>query len=296
MPETPFSELLTEYLERHAEQRAHLEGSRAKLERARTHLKTLQAEMRRFREKAAYNVYGDRHAASGTYFLFVRPPRKVPPKLSAIAGDILSNIRPALDYLVFALAKLDSGEVPHGTQFPITSNPKLFEREIRRGRLAGLSEEHVTAIEKSQPYDRSDNPRNDLIWLAWLRDLSNPDKHRELNVLVSGVKGDFEVLEKPRTRRVKRAGRATSKSQIPLSEVLQSIKARQEPEQKAQKPRITFTVPKEHPLYGSDVYVQLGLRFDVAFENRLPVVETLKVLHSQTAELIKAFDPEFERE
>jgi hypothetical protein len=261
-----------------------LAGPRAKLYRAGEHLKTLKQEMRVFRERRSYSIGSYTHPDSGNYFLYAAP-RPVPAKVSAIVGDVLCNLRPALDHLVFALALLDSGKAQEGTQFPICDTPEFFERKRPRW-LKGLSTEHITAIEALQPYEGRDGS----VWLAILRDLSNPDKHQELSVLISEIGGDFEVLKKPR-RVVKLKDSARPETNI-RARLVEKVAESRKPQAKNE---ITFSIPSDHKLAGADVYVQVGLRFDVAFENGLPVIELLELLHSETAALLKAFEPEFER-
>jgi hypothetical protein len=264
-----------------------LAGSKAKLDRAGEHLKTLKSESRVFREKRSHAIGTYTHPDTGNYFLYVSP-KKVPPRLNTIAGDVLSNLRPALDYMVFALAKLDAGETKDGTQFPICDTPERFNRK-KAGWLKGLSAEHVTAIEKLQPYDT----RKGMVWLRWLRDLSNPDKHQDLNVIATDIGGGFEVLQKPRRVFKPKKGETRKLDLTPqnLGRLAQVLDQRSETQ--AEK-HITFSIPKGHKLEGSDVYVQLGLRFDITFDSGLPVVEALEVLHSQTREIVQSFDPEFE--
>jgi len=87
-----------------------------------------------------------------------------------LIGEICYHFRSALDYLVFELAKLDSGVEQKGTQFPIEDDPNRFRGNAPR-MLAGINPVHVAAIERLQPYNRCD-------WIERLRDCSNPDKHR----------------------------------------------------------------------------------------------------------------------
>lgn len=108
---------------------------------------------------------------------------EIPAMLPVIAGDIVHNLRAALDYLVYELSLLDSkGQVKDGTQFPIEdvkSNPKNPARCFdgrRTSYLKGLSDAHAAAIELLQPY-------NGVEWTETLRDISNLDKHRTLPVL-----------------------------------------------------------------------------------------------------------------
>lgn len=261
-----------------------LTGARAKLSRAAEHLKSLKKEARTFRERRSYSIGSYTHPDTGNYFLYVTP-KPVPPLLSTIAGDVLCNLRPALDYLIFALARLDSGESPEGTQFPICDTSAFFGRK-KGAWLKGLSPEHVAAIEKLQPY----KGRNGKIWLAWLRDLSNPDKHRELSIMISDVGGDFEILKKP--QRVVRRKDATPPSKDSIRRLAQQLAEGPKPETKQE---ITVSIPEGHKLAGADVNVHVGLRFDVAFENGLPVIDALEVFHRLTTELIQGFEPEFKR-
>lgn len=110
----------------------------------------------------------------------VIPPRLVPedppPRFfGVLIGETVQNLRTALDYLVFALAWLNSGPDPERkTQFPIENSPKGFKGR-RNTFLKGVSDAHVAAIERLQPY-------NGVDWLANLRTLSNLDKHNVLAV------------------------------------------------------------------------------------------------------------------
>jgi hypothetical protein len=91
-------------------------------------------------------------------------------RLPILVGEIAYNLRSALDYLVFELARLDTGIEQSGTQFPLEDTPEGFQRNLKRGRLIGLNAAHIAAIE------------------GMLRDLSNPDKHRHL-IKASGEVG-----------------------------------------------------------------------------------------------------------
>jgi len=72
-------------------------------------------------------------------------------RFGTLVGEITYNLRCALDYLIYALAVLDSGSDEKGTQFPILDAAKDF---AGRGKtmLKGLNAAHVAAIERLQPY------------------------------------------------------------------------------------------------------------------------------------------------
>jgi hypothetical protein len=126
-----------------------------------------------------------------------------PPEMAAIqAGETVQNLRSAMDYLVFELAKLDTGGVEQeGTQFPIDDSPSSFEQHstplTKKGKpnrlnmLPGLSSSHIDAIEELQPYKGT-------YWIRRLRDLSNLDKHRSLFHNVSAGNLRFRGYKGPR--------------------------------------------------------------------------------------------------
>ncbi len=97
----------------------------------------------------------------------------VPLLIPVLVGETIYNMRAALDYLVYELARLDSGKIQNGTQFPIEGNKERFWEERRETYLKGVCDEHVAHIERLQPYEGCE-------WTKMLRDLSNPDKHRAL--------------------------------------------------------------------------------------------------------------------
>lgn len=108
------------------------------------------------------------HAYERTPFVFPRPPSII----SILLGEICYNLRCALDYLIFELARFDSGVVQNNTKFPIDDTPQKFASNIT-SKLKGVSRPHIEAIETLQPY-------KGRAWIAVLRDISNPDKHRVL--------------------------------------------------------------------------------------------------------------------
>jgi hypothetical protein len=110
------------------------------------------------------------------------------PEISAIAGDFFSNIRSALDYVVWGLVLNNPPNQPGpSNQFPITNSPVEFSDQIERKRLRGVPDEAVKVIEMLQPYQDRHNP------LEILNKLVNIDKHRTLNV-VSVVADNTDVV------------------------------------------------------------------------------------------------------
>lgn len=93
-------------------------------------------------------------------------------RIPILIGEIAYNLKSALDYLVYKLARLDAGAEQKGTQFPIVSCQKDWPANAGR-LLKGVNNSHRTQIERLQPY-------NGVDWTGILRDINNPDKHRYL--------------------------------------------------------------------------------------------------------------------
>lgn len=186
-----------------------LDDAWAKVDRAGEHIEALKAEVRRFSNGRPYSVTGNADVDSGEYVLRIKP-EEPPKRVSVLIGDVLGNLRPSLDYLVGALAVLNGGRVKQSHQFPICDTPALFKTELEKSRLAGIATDHVALIERLQPYKR----RKAKLWMRLLRDLSNPDKHRHLNVLLTHIEGDFDLPSPPRTA-LSQASRGGTPSVVP---------------------------------------------------------------------------------
>lgn len=122
--------------------------------------------------------------SDGTMFFDHVP--QIPPDLPLAISDAIHNLRAAMDYLVYQLAKLDSGQFQTGTQFPIEDakiatapGGNIVGFDISKKKmLKGLSPDHIDRLEQLQPYKGVD-------WTKHLRDISNPDKHRDLTPITS---------------------------------------------------------------------------------------------------------------
>ena len=110
-------------------------------------------------------------------------------KASMVIGEILYNLRAALDYIVYATACANN-KAKHvgGTQFPIETDPDVFEGRVT-GKNPKTGESVKQYLRKVPPSAleriRQLQPFSGCAWTPLLRDLSNPDKHRGLNALSS---------------------------------------------------------------------------------------------------------------
>ncbi len=102
------------------------------------------------------------------------PPTR---RMSLLVGEIVYNLRCALDYLVFELALLDSGERNNKSQFPTDEKSDVFWKNHRKTWLRGVNQDHVNMIEQYQPF-------KGCVWTRVLKEISNTDKHRSVAVVV----------------------------------------------------------------------------------------------------------------
>lgn len=105
-------------------------------------------------------------------------------------SEFALHARAAWDYVVFALARRDTGSEQKGTQFPISEGPQKFADD-RTHYLKHLTAEHVTMIENFQPYKGFR-----LRPLSTLHRLSNQNKHREFaHIFFTGLNRQDPMLQ-----------------------------------------------------------------------------------------------------
>jgi hypothetical protein len=153
-----------------------------RVDRAGEHLADLEARIETFAREQKDNIAVDVHPQLG---FRVRHEGEGPPRYwSVLIGEVIYNLRAALDYLIYSLAWLDSGVHQTDTQFLIEDRRQGFKRHCR-SRLKGLSDKHVAAIKRLQPFDGCE-------WTRTLRDFSNQDKHWALNLTTAMGAGTVE--------------------------------------------------------------------------------------------------------
>lgn len=161
-----------------------LDGAREHIYGAQEHLDMLRPEIQSFAQivskdvslkyvKGFVTIKGQqREVPIGTASFPMNRP--TPPRAARLIGEVVQNLRSALDYLVYELARFDSKSAVDKTQFVIADSEENFLSS--KWHLRGLSGDHIAAIERLQPYRGCE-------WTKFIRDISNPDKHRHLTAL-----------------------------------------------------------------------------------------------------------------
>ena len=171
-----------------------LDGAYQRVNRARVHIDELDSLIDRFRKQYEDEFIPDNHptqtqildylinpGTKSVLGIYDRPISELPEDIPIVVGEVIYNLRAALDYLVYEL----SGRKDR-TQFPIehcklSKDGKHGFDTRRTTYLNGLTDSQVAAIEKLQPY-------KGCRWMKTLRDISNPDKHRHLTAVDGGYK------------------------------------------------------------------------------------------------------------
>jgi hypothetical protein len=137
-----------------------------------------------------YRTIMEPHVEDGRHFFRVRVVTDNPPTRDDFAGwalrtgEILHNFHSALDHLAYRLAGAHAGEY---TAFPITGNADAWHAAITPNRhgeckTLGFSSQAIKRIHALQPHPNR-AAENEV--LSLLRDLSNWDKHRTLQMGVA---------------------------------------------------------------------------------------------------------------
>jgi hypothetical protein len=157
-----------------------LDGSRAKIERAREHVSELFNGVRDFTELAPFKVRAAvDEGANEVVFTAEADPEfsPVPIALVLIAGEVAHQLRSALDHLVWQLVLANTGQPPQGTKsgFPIFRTEQGYDQRSP-AMIQGVSANASTRIRAAQPFHAGANAESTLTWVV--HELNNTDKHR----------------------------------------------------------------------------------------------------------------------
>ncbi len=172
-----------------------LDAIHAKLDRADAHREALMLEANAFLDRKPIGVHGKFERDASRYSLRIAIHEDPPLKLSIILGDMVHNLRSALDHLAWDLAIATGGEPRIGaTAFPVfTEEPSGKTRQKWARMVTGISQAAVDALRKIQPYETSDRPER--TGLAVLVALSNQDKHRLALARVAAIQAhDYGLI------------------------------------------------------------------------------------------------------
>lgn len=284
-----------------------LEGCFERINRAEVHIGSLNRRIREYLANEAYVMEAERDWQTPPYPVHIYAKKvKDPPatELGVMVGDVINNLRAALDNLTWELTIKHSGRPPPNpipfnsrwrkVRFPVCLDPKKWPGFVGRN-LWGVRPGLRADFERLQPFKRRKRaPHRDEFWV--LEELWSIDKHRRAHLvsIFVGLHGvefrwpfegipqppefedyGFQIIEQRRIGPLKRRAK--------LGSVVEVASA---------KPGgvLATNMP--------EVHVNPVLAFDVAFEKGPPahsgrVVSTLERLRDAVAEALVRFESEF---
>jgi hypothetical protein len=162
-----------------------------KIERAKRHLDELNEAIRSFFESNPYQCSGKPDLAARKVEYTMDSVEPVPDEIPLIAGEIIQNLRTALDHTAYKLYLKGTGgsTVSTNVYFPIADSKQQYDH-TKGSKTNGLPSDRAK-IDALQPYKGGNN----LLWV--IHKLNNIDKHRLLLTVGSAVHSlDFTALHK----------------------------------------------------------------------------------------------------
>lgn len=164
---------------------AYITGARLKVRRARKHLNELNQKIGAFLDRHPHKFSRQLDPKDFRYFLYKIPPVPAPPPtFGPVFGDVVHNLRSALDHIAWNLALLNlagTGRQPYrNTAFPLILN--TTDGSIQRfwELCQDVLPDAIPDIVDLQPCHRRSPANSEL---AILDALWNTDKHR-VNVTI----------------------------------------------------------------------------------------------------------------
>jgi hypothetical protein len=158
-----------------AEERLALIG--LKIERAKKHIEDLNVALGAFKDSNPYEVAAKRDPQTRQLIYYVSKASATPASVPTITGDILQNLRSALDHLAYQMFLVGTGGLKGAgfkIYFPIERSVHQFKSRFE-GKVEGMRTDAKDAIRALEPYNGG---KGHDFWV--LNELNNIDKHRLL--------------------------------------------------------------------------------------------------------------------
>jgi hypothetical protein len=157
-------------------------SAETKISRAKKHFHELDTEISSFWATTPFEmtkVELENNDVSYRVIVHREPPAK---DLASIVGDIVHNLRSALDLRVCELVVANGGTINPRHSFPIFDSQAKFNTSVN-SRLSGIHASYAAKIAALKPY----LPDSPLIWE--IHELDILDKHRQLLIAGSAHSG-----------------------------------------------------------------------------------------------------------
>src|SRR5262245_21386196 len=126
-----------------------LAAIRVKIDRAKQHITDVERQVAAFLDAKPYKVGAKRDLETKKPIYYVVSVAAVPAAIAAATGDVLQNLRSALDHLAYRLVTVGLGTPPSRPEFvayPIADRAADYP-SLRDGKLKGTSQAAKDAID-----------------------------------------------------------------------------------------------------------------------------------------------------
>jgi hypothetical protein len=149
---------------------------RLKIVRAKKHIVELHDRVALFADDHPYEIGAKPHAVPEIHHttLYVKSVKPVPEDLSPIIGDVVHNLRSALDHLAWQLVDAGGGTPNKDTYFPICRTASQYASAVDKGEINNMRKGADRVLLAVQPYTSGDDT------LLHVHELDRFDKHRVL--------------------------------------------------------------------------------------------------------------------
>jgi hypothetical protein len=130
---------------------ASLSSVRAKIERAKEHVRDLESRIQSFRNTDPYGVRTEDDPNTGEKVKRIQVRSRIPDAFSLIIGDAVHNLRSALDHLACRLVEANGNGPSTQTAFPVYQTAAEYAAGSVR-KVQGMSPAAVNLVEATQPY------------------------------------------------------------------------------------------------------------------------------------------------
>src|SRR5215213_5126003 len=155
-----------------AEERLNL--IRIKVEWATQHLRDLEVVRNTFINANSYRIEREYHPPIGHNIYRVFDIHSPPAEIGLLAGDVIHNLRSALDHLAYQLVYVNGATHSKQTAFPIWDSASEY-RAQRARRVKGMAQSAIDMIDASEPYQGG---KGAGLWVLHYLDIA--DKHHAL--------------------------------------------------------------------------------------------------------------------
>src|SRR5260370_33318994 len=145
---------------------------------ANEHIRYLDIALRTAYKEQPKFLDSEVNSQTGKQSFYVSKVPEIPPLISLITADVLSNLRSSLDHLAYGIvAAATIGGIPlkpKNIYFPVACSSNEYMSSKFRRKIDRLEKKAIKRIDIIKPYKGG----NDLLWQ--LHELNNLAKHRLL--------------------------------------------------------------------------------------------------------------------